>query len=124
VRLEAPDAVFRLTFAPLRPIDRPLEVRGALLMHDGQKAIPWDPHPNPTAPDNKVRIIGAKKDLFPCLEGEWRVIVAIGTADAAPTESDMIRLADHGSAGSYQVLSKRVWLDGPAVGSDGKPCHR
>ena len=122
-RLETPDAELRLTFYPVRPIAEKLEVRGAVLVHGG-RAVPWDPRPNPTSPDNKVRIVGAKKDLFPCLEaGEWRIIVALGVAGPAPSESDLLRLADQKSAGSFQVRSKRIWLDGLAVGRDGRPCR-
>jgi hypothetical protein len=123
--LASPESPFKLIIVPTRPIKRDLTVRGTLLVHvqDGQPRA-WAPHPNPPADDKAVVIAGSKKEVFACVpSGTWDLYIAVGLPGEAIPASEMIRLADKGSAGAYQVLKKRVVLDGERLDADGQPCR-
>ncbi len=107
---DTPDRVRSLTVYPTRLGEAPFALRGAVLVHKGQ-TVPWAPQVNPTSPDGKIRIVGSRRDLFPCLEaGSWTVVVALGAPGATLTESEMKRLAEGGWAGSYAVRRFEVEL--------------
>jgi hypothetical protein len=119
-----PDRSAGLTIVPVEPFAGTLVVRGALFVQ-GPRAIPWDPHPNPTSPNNEIRIAGTRRDLFPCLTGEGTLLVAVGPSGAPLSESDLTGPIENAAAGPYHVLHKSVWLgDDPVPGRDGKPCRR
>ncbi|MFT3770347.1 MAG: hypothetical protein QM820_33385 [Minicystis sp.] len=120
--LSTPDATFAAIVVPQGTIKGPLAVRGSLLVRDGQPR-PWDAQANPPAADNVIVIAGPKKKLFPCVPaGEWDLLVAVGKPGAPLPAAELIRRAGKGSAGSYQVLQRRVVLEGERVDANGQPC--
>jgi hypothetical protein len=120
LRLEEPGKQASLTIVPLHQFDGKLQVRGAAFVQNG-RAIPWEPHP--TSEDNQIRISGSREDLFPCLKGEGRILVAVGVPGPWLSPSDLEGHEGRDWTGRYQVLGKPVFLgDQPVAGKNGKPC--
>lgn len=121
--LATPDAAFTATIVPQGGTTGPLVVRGGLLRREG-RARAWTVRADQAPDDGTIVIAGPKKALFPCVPaGEWEVLVAVGRPGPAPSEADMIRLAEKPAAGSLQILKKRVVLEGPGIGAGGEPCR-
>ena len=121
--LSTPDSELTETIAPLHPVAGKLAVRGTLLLRDGV-AHAWSPTFNPPSPVNEIYLAGTRKSLFPCVgPGTWEMIVAVGLPGPPLEEGELRSRAGKPSAGSYQVLRRRVELEGPAVDAEGAPCR-
>jgi hypothetical protein len=120
--LDTPDTPLTLAIVPGPRTGGPLEVRGALLVHDGSPR-PWQVHANPPAEGGVLVITGLKRVLFPCVPGgEWDLLVAVGRPGPALTADEMMRPAHPGSSSAYTVLKKRVVLDGEPTDAEGGRC--
>jgi len=108
-------------------VEGDIAVRGALLVRAGsaasQAAYAWALPAKPNA-DEEIVISGTRRELFPGAgSGEWDMVVVVGRPGQPLSESDLRRVADHGSDADYQVLRKPVKLAGPCVGTQERPCR-
>ncbi len=122
----APDDAITEVIVPVHAFDGEFAVRGALVVRPGSA----DPArvrtlALATVPTrSRIIVSGTRASLFPGAEsGEWDMVVIVGRPGPALAESEVRSLLDHGSDGEYQVLRKRVVLEGACVGTATRPCR-
>jgi hypothetical protein len=120
LRLDVPGASVRLPIVPVHGFEGQLEVRGTAFVQDG-RAILWEPHAS--SEGSLINLSGTREELFPCLKGEGRILVAVGVPGPRLTPGELVGHEGRSWTGRYQVLGKPVFLgDQPVPRKDGTPC--
>jgi hypothetical protein len=120
LRFDNRGAPQRLTIVPVHGFAGTLAVRGAAFVQAG-RVIPWDVPAS--AERNVIDIRGTKADLFPCLTGEGRILVAVGVPGPRLSPGELVGHEGRTWTGRYQVLGKTVFLGAdPAAPRDGTSC--